>query len=148
MSAKDPSAATDSAAAHQPPLPSIWPIIGAFGAALVVLGLITYPVVFVFGIVTLLATAIEWMIEAWSERASASKRCTAAARARWAHPGECAVPAAVVVGIGVDSFSRITLALARPARPIPLAVVGALVLAAGAGTASRPRARAQRRHRT
>ena len=38
---------------------------------LVVVGLVTYPVVFIFGVIALLAATVEWMVQAWSERASA-----------------------------------------------------------------------------
>ena len=40
-------------------------------ALLVVVGLVTYPVVFIFGIILLIAATAEWMVQAWSERASA-----------------------------------------------------------------------------
>ena len=43
VSAMDSAALTDSAAAHRAPWPSLWPAIGALGAVLVVVGLVTYP---------------------------------------------------------------------------------------------------------
>ncbi len=43
VSVNDPTAATESAAAHHAPRPSIWPIVAGGGGVLLVLGLITYP---------------------------------------------------------------------------------------------------------
>jgi len=71
VSAMDPTALTESAAAKPTPPNSVWPIVGAIGGVLVVVGLVTYPPVFIFGIIALLGAAVEWMIEAWSDRASA-----------------------------------------------------------------------------
>jgi hypothetical protein len=138
VAADDPAGATESAAARRAPMPSIWPVIGALGGVLVVLGLITYPVVFVFGIVTLLAAVVEWMLEAWSERASASQQFNTDVRERLAHPAEFPVLAALLVGVVVYSFSRIMLFLSKTGGPIAFGVVAALVLAVGFLIAYRP----------
>ena len=88
VSAMDSAALTDSAAAHRAPWPSLWPAVGALGALLVVVGLVTYPVVFVLGIVALLAATVEWMLQAWSERASGDETYNSEVRQRFAHPAE------------------------------------------------------------
>src|SRR5947207_9755953 len=46
--------------------PSMWPLIGAFGAGLVVIGLVYDRRWFVGGILVLVATTIEWVVQAWS----------------------------------------------------------------------------------
>ena len=71
VSAMDTAALTESAAAARRPAPASGRSSAALGGVLVVVGLVTYPVVFIFGIIALLAAAVEWMIQAWSERASA-----------------------------------------------------------------------------
>src|SRR5215207_6278994 len=71
VSSMDPAAATETAAAAPAPGPALWPLVAAVGAVLVVVGLVTYPVIFIFGVVALLAATAEWMVQAWSERASA-----------------------------------------------------------------------------
>ena len=55
------------------PGPASWPIVAGVGAVLLVVGLVTYPVVFMFGIVVLLAAAVEWMV-AGVERAGVGRR--------------------------------------------------------------------------
>ncbi|MFM9084145.1 MAG: hypothetical protein ACKOQ7_09770, partial [Actinomycetota bacterium] len=58
-----------TAAAHTP-RDSAWPMVFALGAALVLLGLATVPVVFLLGIVAMLAGGSEWLIGNWADRAS------------------------------------------------------------------------------
>ncbi|WP_116995348.1 hypothetical protein [Desertimonas flava] len=141
VSVKDPTAATESAAAHHAPRPSIWPIVAGGGGVLLVLGLITYPVVFIFGVIALLAATIEWMIEAWSERASGDVGYNAGVRERIAHPAEMPVLALLATGVIVYSFSRIMLFLSKTGGPIVFGVLAALVLAVGAAVAYRPQLR-------
>ena len=94
----------------------MWPLVAAVGGVLVVVGLVTYPVVFIFGIIALLAAAVEWMVQAWSERASADVAFNADVRGRIAHPLEFPILAAVGVGIIIYSFSRIMLFLSKTER--------------------------------
>ena len=131
VSALDTAALTDSAAAHRPPWPSLWPAVGALGALLVVVGLVTYPVVFVLGIVALIAASIEWMLQAWSERASGDATYNSEVRQRFAHPAEFPVLAALGFGVIVYSFSRIMLALSKEGGPAAFGTIAALVLGAG-----------------
>jgi len=141
VSSMDPAAATDSAAARPAPPSSVWPMVGALGAVLVVIGLVSYPVVFVFGVIALLASTVEWMVAAWSERASADDRFNTGIRQRIAHPAEFPVLAALTAAIVVYSFSRIMLFLSKTGGPAAFGVLAALVLAAGFVIAFRPQVR-------
>ncbi len=141
VSSMDPSAPTDSPAARPAPPASIWPIVGGLGGVLVVIGLVSYPVVFVFGLIALLAAVIEWMIEAWSERASADDRFNSGIRQRLAHPAEFPVLAALSAAVIIYSFSRIMLFLSKTGGPAAFGVLAALVLAAGFVIAFRPQVR-------
>ena len=138
VSAMDPTATTQSAAAAPPPASTLWPIIGAAGAVMVVVGIVSYPVVFVFGIIALIAAAAEWMVQAWSERASADGSFNAVVRARISHPLEFPVLAAVGAGIIIYSFSRIMLFLSKASGPALFSVIAALILIAGFLIAFRP----------
>lgn len=126
-----------TAAAHAAPSPSVWPIIGSLGAVLVVVGLATYPVVFTFGIIAIGAAAIEWMVQAWSERASADGGFNTEVRERIANPAEFPLLAALVAAVVIYSFSRIMLFLSKTGGPIAFGVVAAAVLVAGFVIASR-----------
>jgi hypothetical protein len=131
VSAMDPAALTDAAAARPAPWPSLSPVIGAAGATLVVIGLVTYPIVFVLGIVALIAATVEWMLQAWSERASGDEAYNTDVRRRFAHPAEFPVLAALGFAVIVYSFSRIMLALSKDGGPAAFATIAALVLGAG-----------------
>ncbi len=138
VSAMDSAALTESAAARPTPPNSIWPMVGALGGILVVVGLVTYPTVFIFGVIALLGATVEWMIEAWSDRASADLEHNAEVRGRIAHPLELPLLALVGVAILVYSFSRIMLWLSKTEGPALFAIIGALVLLVGFIVAFRP----------
>jgi hypothetical protein len=128
VSSMDPAATTESAAAAPAPGPSLWPPIAAIGGALLAVGLVTYPVIFIFGLVAVLAAAVEWMVQAWSERASADSGFNEAIRGRIAHPLEFPILGAVALGIVIYSFSRIMLFLSRAGGPAAFVVIAALIL--------------------
>jgi len=138
VSAMDEAARTRSPAATAPPGPSIWPVVAGVGGVLLVVGLVTYPVVFIFGLIALLATTAEWMVQAWSERASADAGFNAGVRTRLAHPLEFPVLAAIGFGIIVYSFSRIMLFLSKTGGVAAFALIALLVLVAGFVIAFRP----------
>ena len=128
VSAMDTGALTESAAAAPVPGASIWPIVAGLGGALIAVGLVTYPVVFIFGIILLIAATAEWMVQAWSERASSDVAFNADVRARIAHPLEFPILAAVGVGIIIYSFSRIMLFLSKTSGPAVFAVIASAIL--------------------
>jgi hypothetical protein len=131
VSAMDTTALTDAPAARPAPWPSMWPALGAVGAVLVVVGLVSYPIVFVLGIVVLFATMVEWMLEAWSERASGDATYNAEVRRRFGHPAEIPVLAALGFGVVVYSFSRIMLAISKEGGPAVFGTLAAVALLAG-----------------
>jgi hypothetical protein len=138
VSSMDPAATTESAAAARAPGPSLWPLVAAVGAVLLVVGLITYPVIFIFGLVALLAATVEWMVQAWSERASADNEFNETIRGRIAHPLEFPILGAVALGIVIYSFSRIMLFLSKSGGPAVFIVIAALILVGGFLFAYRP----------
>jgi hypothetical protein len=141
VSSMDPSATTESAAARPAPPSSIWPVVGALGGVLVVVGLVSYPVVFVFGIIALVATTVEWMVSAWAERASADRHFNAGVRQRLSHPAEFPILALLAAAVIIYSFSRIMLFLSKTGGPVAFGGVAALVLVAGFLLAFRPQIR-------
>jgi hypothetical protein len=138
VSAMDPAATTESPAAVRAPGESLWPLAAAVGAVLVVVGLVTYPVIFIFGVAALLAATVEWMVQAWSERASADTEFNTAVRQRMAHPLEFPILGAIAVGTLIYSFSRIMLFLSRTSGPAVFVVIAMFILFGGFLFASRP----------
>jgi hypothetical protein len=138
VSAMDVAALHRTPAAAPAPRSSMWPPVAALGAVLVVVGLVTYPVVFVFGLIALIVAAAEWMVQAWSERASGDPQYNAAVRGRLAHPLEFPVLAAIGGAVLIYSFSRIMLFLSKTGGPVVFGVIALLLLVGGFIIAFKP----------
>lgn len=81
---------------------SYWPLVMSFGAALVVIGLVTSSVTFTIGCVVIILTGVEWTISAWAEAQTADPELNAAIRRRLMSPIE--IPGSAVIGIGAVVF--------------------------------------------
>jgi hypothetical protein len=135
----DEIASIEAAPAAVPaPHNSVWPFAFAFGAAVLVVGLVTYQAVFVIGLVLLLVTGAEWTAEAWAQRASADAAHNAEVRDRIANPLEFPLAAAIGVGLVVYAFSRVMLWLSKTNTVVAFAVLGTIIIALAFFFAYRP----------
>lgn len=117
-----------TAAAAQPPVgSSMWPLVAAVGVAGLVVGAVSTPVVFKVSIVVVLAATAEWMVQGWSERASADAQYNAGVRKRMLHPLEFPILGALGLGAVVYAFSRIMLSVDKESTPWVFMVIGALI---------------------
>lgn len=123
-----PDAATGSAASRPPAGRSGWTLVLGVGAGLVALGTFTKPIVFKAGVVVVLAALVEWMVQAWSERASADATYNASLRKRLLHPLEMPLIGAIGAAILIYSFSRIMLFLSKEGGPFAFILVGLVIL--------------------
>ena len=117
---------------------SMWPLVSGIGTVFIVLGLVTSSIVLFGGIVVLLAALSEWMVQAWSERASNDPSHNTSARKRVLNPIEFPVVAAIGLGIVVFMFSRIMLTVDKTTGAVLFIVAGALVVVAGTLFAIKP----------
>lgn len=117
---------------------SLWPLVSTVGIVAMGIGLITHEIVFLLGLVALVAGFVEWIIQGWSESASSDRKYNASVRGRLIHPLEFPVLATVGAGALVLSFSRIMLAISKTAGAIAFIAVGSIVLAGGVLLAVRP----------
>jgi hypothetical protein len=118
---------------------SIWPAMGGFGAALTAIGLVLDWRLFVLGLAVLGATLIEWMVQAWADRASSDLAYNARLRGRVMHPLEFPILGVAIAGLVVFGFSRIMLAVDEEATVFAFIGIAVVVLAAGAIFAARPK---------
>ena len=95
------------------------------------IGVITDARWFIAGIVVVIVVIAEWMILAWSERASADRAYNAEVRDRVLHPLELPIAGAVVLVVIIFGFSRMMLALPRDAGPVLFVVAAGLIAAFG-----------------
>ena len=126
-------------AATPPAAPSVWPLVAAFGAALVVLGLIIGAGVVALGFFVIGAAVVEWMVQAWAERATGDPEANRQIRDRLLYPLEVPIGAAVAVGVIIFFLSRVLLTLPQTGSTIIAIVIAAVVLAVCFVVAARPR---------
>ncbi len=132
VSAMDHESFESAAAAQATARPSLWPLLMALGATTVALGLVTIPQIFVVGLIFMIAGAIEWLVQGWSERASADAGFNSLARDQMADPLEMPLVAAVGAGVVVFAFSRVMIGLPSKTSTVAAFVIAAaLVLAVG-----------------
>jgi hypothetical protein len=121
-----------TSAAAQPPVGrSMWPLVAALGVAGLVIGTVSKPVVFKVAVVAVLAAAVEWMVQGWSERASGDAGYNASVRKRLLHPLEFPILGAVGLAAVVYSFSRIMLSVDKESTVWVFLIVGALIAVGG-----------------
>lgn len=94
---------------------SYWPVIGAFGAGAVVVGLATNAVLAGFGLVVLAAVAMEWGITAWADRATTDDEVNSGAKRRVILPFEVPLLGALGIGVFVLAVSQILLTVPKAA---------------------------------
>ena len=117
---------------------SLWPLVTTLGIVAMGVGLITHEIVFLLGLTALVAGFVEWVIQGWSESASADRGFNNSVRGRLIHPLEFPVLATVGAGVVVLAFSRIMLAISKTSGAVVFIIVGSLVLAGGVFFAVRP----------
>jgi hypothetical protein len=142
----DPEAVAALAASGAPPAVeappgSYWPIVGAFGTGLTVIGVVLNNVFFVAGLVVLAAVAVEWTVQAWSERATGDPAVNREIRNRTMLPVEIPVAGALVAGLVIIGYSRVFLAVSKESAVWIAIGLAALIFGVGALLATRDRLR-------
>jgi hypothetical protein len=133
-------AGTDDAPLAVPPAHlAYWPVLGAFGAALVVLGLVISNVLFVAGLIVLLAVLIEWMVLAWSDRATGDPDTNHHLRQRLMAPFEVPLIGVIILGVAIFAFSRVFLTVSKLGAVGVATVLASAVLGIGVLLATKPR---------
>ncbi|MDH3706761.1 MAG: hypothetical protein OES57_11895 [Acidimicrobiia bacterium] len=100
---------------QRPTQPSYWPVIGAFGAAMVLVGLVASEILFVAGVVVVALTAIEWTMTAWADAATGDPETNKALRDRVMGPIEIPVLGFGAIAVFVLAFSRIFISVSAEA---------------------------------
>ena len=137
VAADDPAGTLTSPAAHEPPPTSMWPLVGGLGAALIPVGLVVGRAITWMAVIVMIIATVEWMVQSWSERASADAAYNATIRRRIMHPLELPILGAVGLGVIIFSFSRIMLHAPSAAGPVIFGAVASSVLLFGALLATR-----------
>lgn len=132
VSAMDHESFESAPAAQATARASLWPLLVAIGATSLTLGLATVPAFFVIGIIAITAGAIEWIVQGWSERASADRAFNSDVRNTMADPVELPVAGAIGFAVIAYAFSRVMLGMpSKSSTVVVFSVVGAVILAVG-----------------
>jgi hypothetical protein len=137
----DPIATTTDAVpeAVAPSGASPWPVVGAFGVVITLLGLAVGWLLFVLGLVILVITIVEWTVRVWSDRATGDPEVNRAIRNRFMAPIEIPVAALLIIGFVVVGVSRVLLAVSATTAVVVGTIVLVLVVIAAVVVATRPR---------
>ena len=140
----DPDAGAALLGTDAPPVPapsgtSYWPVVGAFGVALVLVGVVLNNVFFVAGLVALGAVAVEWTMQAWADRATGDPAVNREIRNRIMLPIEVPVVSILVIMVVVLGYSRVFLAVSKLGAVWVALAIAALVFGIGALLSLRPR---------
>lgn len=114
------------------------PLVGAFAAALLVIGEITDQAFTIAGLFLLAAVIGVWMLRTWAERATGDDEVNRELYERFIEPLRIPVLSLVAVGIVGISISRVLLAVSETAAVAVFIVIGAVFLLAVALIAARP----------
>ena len=111
-------------------LPAPWPVLGAVGAGVTVIGLAVGGLLLYVGFGIMAAALVEWMVQSWAERATADPHYNAALRHRIMLPFE--IPALGLLGVAFITlaFSRVLLALPDKNTSTVIAIVVAAITTA------------------
>jgi len=131
--ADEPDTFDGAAANAARPGASMWPFALGLAVTTMTLGLVTYPAIFILGAILFVAGIAEWILQAWSERASADASHNAEVRSRLAYTAEMPVAAAIGLGIVIYSFSRVMLGVpSKTSTIVAFSIVATIVLIVGA----------------
>lgn len=120
------------------PAGSYWPAVGALSVVVAVVGLVASPVVFVIGCLGFIVVTLEWMVTAWSERATGDPAVNRQIRNRLMYPIEIPLFGAIGMLVLVVCLSRVFLALDKVSTAVAAMVIGAIILALAFLIAYRP----------
>jgi hypothetical protein len=127
VSPRDEAGVAAAPASRPAPRASVTPLIGAAGGVVLVIGLVTDRRWFVAGLGLLTIALGEWLVLAWSERATADPAYNAKIRGTLIYPLQLPLVGAVGLGILIYSFSRIMLKANTTVGPTLFIALAALI---------------------
>ena len=128
--------ASHALAVTTPRTPSYWGPLAAFGVACLAVGIAVGQAFFILGILVLSVVALEWLVLAWSDRATGDEEVNRVIRGRVLGPLEVPMLATIAIAVFVIAVSRVLLTSPSPGVSTAVAsVVAALVFGAAVAIA-------------
>ena len=116
-----------------------WPILGAFGATSLAIGIVVGKPLVLLGAAVLGVTAFEWAAKSWADRATGDPAVNHAIRRRVLFPIEIPLLSVVGVAVLVLAVSRVLLALPKNGSYVVFGAVPALILLVGWLVTAKPK---------
>ena len=110
--------------------PSYWPVLGAFAAVTTATGLVVSNILFVGGLIFGGLIMVEWLISAWSDRATGDPAANREIRNKMMYPIEIPVLGAAGVAVMVLAISRVLLTVSKE-NAVWVALIAAIVVLGG-----------------
>ena len=133
-------AGTDEAPAAVPPgHTAYWPVLGALGVTCFALGLVVSNVLFVASFIALIGVLVEWMVLAWSDRATGDPATNRVVRDRLMGPYEVPLIGVILGGSAVWAMSRLFLTSSKEGAVWVATGAGAVIFLIGAIIATKPK---------
>jgi len=117
---------------------SYWPLVGAFGVGVAVVGLAADPTLFVVGVVLLAIVAVSWTVRAWAERATGDTGTNRELRHDIMDPLEVPILSVITLAVIVLCVSRLLLALPQSAAVYVIILAAIIVFVLAFMLSSRP----------
>jgi hypothetical protein len=107
---------------------SYWPAVGAFGASIAIVGLVENTQITILGGLILVLAFVEWMVGAWSDRATGDPVANRKIRNRFMYPFEVPIFGAIGIFFMVLCISRILLALSKNGSAFAAITIAVVIL--------------------
>ncbi|HSL56840.1 MAG TPA: cytochrome c oxidase subunit 4 [Acidimicrobiales bacterium] len=117
---------------------SAWPVVGAFGAGVLIVGLVVEPILTWLGLAMLVATAVEWTMSNWADRATGDPAVNRTIRNRLMQPIEIPAIAAFGIAVFVLAISRVLLAVDKVGATVLFGVAATVILVVASLLAMKP----------
>jgi uncharacterized membrane protein len=124
--------------ATAPRTANYWPVIAAFAAGVMMVGLASSPVLFLVGAIIAGISLVEWMVHAWADRATGDPEANVQIRNRFMYPIEIPLFGALAIVVLVLCLSRVLLAVSEIGSDIIAAGFALVVLVTATILALRP----------
>ena len=114
---------------NHPATPTWWPLMGALGLGILMVGLVTDGFIAIVGISAMVVSAVEWTFSSWAEHLSTDQAANSVERDRLLAPFEIPLYGALAIALPVVLISRILLTSSKNGASIFAIVAASLILA-------------------
>ncbi len=112
---------------QRPTAPNFWPLVGAVGVGLMVVGLVSGWPLFAAGVILVSVVIVEWMMSAWADRATGDPVANKALRDQVMQPFEVPILGFAAIALLVLAMSRIFLAVSATGAVVAAGLAAVLI---------------------